>query len=84
MAKEVYGTGITQKRAGGYTWRGDKHGEGTETEREQTRRGDILRIWNIPTSGDSNKGMTKMVSIDDERNDERNDEFGGTVAGTCN
>lgn len=41
MVRRVYGTGITQKRAGGHTWRGDIPGEEIHTEREHTQRGDI-------------------------------------------
>lgn len=41
MVRRVFGTGITQKRAGGHTWRGDIPGEEIHTEREHTQRGDI-------------------------------------------
>ena len=45
MIRRVYGTAITQKRAGGHTRRGNTHGEGThtDTERGHTERGHTRR-----------------------------------------
>lgn len=44
MVGILHGTGVTQKRERGNTWRGDIHGEGTYTEKGQTRGGDTLEV----------------------------------------